>query len=178
MQSRQFFAFLSRVHHQRGHLKPHVQALPWYTLVRDKVTDPAYASWFMHFGPPTVGQGWHVPQCDTNYQPPLCTDLYHGKRRELLKWRDTGTDSTPSALLYRPGTDPRKQMTCSHAILPRFPPESYRQGYPTGDGNCAAPACDVGSVPVGESRRGEQQAHRCAISAPYIQGSTSLTSGP
>ena len=56
-----------------------VQALPWYTLVREKVTDPAYAAWFMKFGPPTVGNGWHVPQCDTNYDPPLCTDLYHGK---------------------------------------------------------------------------------------------------
>lgn len=83
-----------------------IKALPWYTLVRNKVTDPAYAAWFMKFGPPTVGNGWHVPQCDTNYDPPLCTDLYHDQ------------EQTP--------------------------------GYPTGDGNCAAPACDVGSVPVGE----------------------------
>ena len=45
-----------------------VKALPWYTLVRTKITDPAYASWFMSFGPPTVGNGWHVP---------LCTNLYH-----------------------------------------------------------------------------------------------------
>ena len=47
--------------------------------MRNKVTDPAYAAWFMRFGPPTVGNGWHVPQCDTNYDPPLCTDFYHGK---------------------------------------------------------------------------------------------------
>ena len=56
-----------------------IKALPWYTLVRNKVTDPAYAAWFMRFGPPTVGNGWHVPQCDTNYDPPLCSDLYHGE---------------------------------------------------------------------------------------------------
>ena len=79
---------------------------PADTLVRTKVTDPAYAAWFLPFGPPTVGQGWHVPACDTNYQPPLCTKLYH----------DQG--QTP--------------------------------GYPHGDGDCTAPACDVGSVPVGE----------------------------
>lgn len=83
-----------------------IKALPWYTLVRTKVTDPAYAKWFLPFGPPTVGNGWHVPACDDNYSPPLCTSLYH----------DQG--QTP--------------------------------GYPHGDGDCAAPACDVGSVPVGE----------------------------
>lgn len=61
----------------------------------------------MKFGPPTVNNNsWHVPQCDTNYEPPLCTTLYH----------DQG--QTP--------------------------------GYPHGDGDCTAPACDVGSVPVGE----------------------------
>jgi hypothetical protein len=74
--------------------------------VREKITDPAYSAWFLPFGPPTVGNGWHVPQCDSNYDPPLCTNLYH----------DQG--QTP--------------------------------GYPHGDGDCAPPACDVGSVPVGE----------------------------
>jgi hypothetical protein len=54
-----------------------VKALPWYTLVREKITDPEYKDWFLPFGPPTVGNGWHVPQCDTNYNPPLCTQLYH-----------------------------------------------------------------------------------------------------
>ena len=72
-----------------------VKALPWLTSVRVKLEDPAYHSWFLKFGAPTVGNGWHVPQCDNNYSPPLCTDLYH----------DQG--QTP--------------------------------GYPSGDGNCAAP---------------------------------------
>jgi hypothetical protein len=83
-----------------------VKSLPWLTLVREKITDKAYSPWFLPFGPPTVGSGWHVPNCDNNYSPPLCTDLYH----------DQG--QTP--------------------------------GYPHGDGDCAAPACNVGSVPVGE----------------------------
>lgn len=82
------------------------KALPWFSTVRAKLTDPAYASWFVAFGPPTVGDGWHVPNCDTNYQPPRCSALYHDN-------------------LQVPG-------------------------YPTGDGVCTAPGCDVGSVPVGE----------------------------
>ena len=27
-----------------------VKALPWYTFVREKISDPAYAGWFLHFG--------------------------------------------------------------------------------------------------------------------------------
>jgi len=48
----------------------------------------------------------HVPVCDDNYSPPLCSNLYHD--------------------------------------------QSQTPGYPHGDGNCLAPGCDVGSVPVGE----------------------------
>ena len=47
-----------------------------------------------------------VPVCDTNFDPPKCSNLYHDQTQ------------TP--------------------------------GYPAGDGVCAAPGCDVGSVPVGE----------------------------
>ena len=43
---------------------------------------------------------------DDNYNPPLCSNLYHD--------------------------------------------QSQTPGYPKGDGNCLAPGCDVGSVPVGE----------------------------
>ena len=27
-----------------------VKALPWYTSVREKISDPNYAGWFLHFG--------------------------------------------------------------------------------------------------------------------------------
>jgi hypothetical protein len=85
-----------------------IKALPWYTLVRKKVTDPAYAPWFMKFSDQVIANhsAAHVPVCDTNYQPPRCSNLYHD--------------------------------------------QSQTPGFPKGDGNCAAPGCDVGSVPVGE----------------------------
>ena len=91
-----------------GTYRNSVKALPWFSSVRVKISDPAYAKWFLPFGPPTVnGTEWHVPACDNNYSPPLCSALYHDQTQ------------TP--------------------------------GYPSGDGNCDPPACDVGGVvPVGE----------------------------
>jgi len=80
-----------------------IKALPWYTSVREKLTDPAYLKWFLNF---TKTGTPHVPKCDDNYKPPLCSDYYHDQSQ------------TPE--------------------------------YPHGDGDCSAPACDVGSVPVGE----------------------------
>jgi len=81
-----------------------IKALPWYTTVRETLTDPAYAKWFINFG--ANSKPYHVPTCDPNYKPPLCSDYYHD--------------------------------------------QSQTPGYPHGDGDCTAPACDVGSVPVGE----------------------------
>ena len=57
-----------------------IMALPWFSDARAKLTDPAYAAWFVPFGAPTVNStAWHVPPCDTNYNPPLCSRLYHGQ---------------------------------------------------------------------------------------------------
>jgi hypothetical protein len=55
-----------------------IKALPWYTTVRVKAEDPAYAAWFLHFNCSAAGPttGCHVPVCDNNYSPPLCTALY------------------------------------------------------------------------------------------------------
>jgi len=81
-----------------------IKALPWFTTVRETLTDPAYTKWFLPFG--ANSKPYHVPQCDNNYKPPLCSNYYHDQ------------EQTP--------------------------------GYPHGDGDCTVPACDVGSVPVGE----------------------------
>ena len=103
------------------------KALPWFTSVRRKLADPAYAAWFLRYGqvPPINGSAYFSPPCDTNYDPPLCSDLYH--------------DSAASPDFARM---PRCQIDgdCSVQV----------PGFPFGDGNCSAPACDVGAVPVGE----------------------------
>ena len=38
-----------RSHHLDPPPNTSLQALPWYTSVREKVTDPAYSAWFMKF---------------------------------------------------------------------------------------------------------------------------------
>ena len=56
-----------------------VKALPWLSVVRAKLVDPAFSSWFLNFSA-AVQQNHslsHVPVCDESYSPPLCTHLYH-----------------------------------------------------------------------------------------------------
>jgi hypothetical protein len=55
------------------------QALPWFSTVREKLVDPAYAGWFLRFNPDNTS--YHVPACDTNYNPPLCSVFYHDQVR-------------------------------------------------------------------------------------------------
>ena len=47
--------------------------------MRDKITDPAYAGWFLKNKPggSFPNGSYHVSQCDHNYDPPLCSNLYH-----------------------------------------------------------------------------------------------------
>ena len=51
-----------------------VKALPWYTSVRNAIGNPANSDWFPKFKPNAT---YHVPQCDTNFNPPRCTEFYH-----------------------------------------------------------------------------------------------------
>ena len=52
------------------------------TLVREKVIDPKYDKWFMHFSDEaitdkTTDPKMHAKMCDSSYNPPRCSDLYH-----------------------------------------------------------------------------------------------------
>jgi len=51
-----------------------VKALPWYSSIREKLSDPAYSGWFLHFSAKVAP---HVPKCDTDFDPPKCSELYH-----------------------------------------------------------------------------------------------------
>ena len=56
-----------------------VKALPWLTVVREKLTDPDYSVWFLNFSAAVQRNHSlsHVPVCDDAYDPPLCSHLYH-----------------------------------------------------------------------------------------------------
>jgi hypothetical protein len=102
------------------------KALPWFKTVREKLESPAHSRWFLSYGktPPNAG-AYFSPPCDPNYDPPLCSTLYH--------------DSTLSPD-YTKLPNCAVDGDCSVQV----------PGFPFGDGNCSAPACDTGAVPVGE----------------------------
>jgi hypothetical protein len=55
-----------------------VKALPWYTSVREKMTDPAYAGWFLRFGDqPTLNGTYHQPPCTGE----KCSVFYHDQEQ-------------------------------------------------------------------------------------------------
>ena len=86
-----------------------VKALPWLTYVREKLTDPAYSGWFLHFAPGgSLPNGtWHVPACDDNYSPPLCSAYYHDQQQ---------TPSVPSP--SNPNPDGACVGTCDCGSVP------------------------------------------------------------
>lgn len=57
-----------------------VKALPWYTSVREKLTNPAYAGFFLKFNP-SNSTPYAVPPCDSNYSPPKCSPFYHDQEQ-------------------------------------------------------------------------------------------------
>ena len=67
-----------------------VYAYPWFTEVRKILDDPAYEPWFLMFS----GSGpWTSPNCDKNFDPPLCTKYFHTQMDTPLpttKWGNKG----------------------------------------------------------------------------------------
>jgi len=58
-----------------------VIAYPWFPSARQKLVDPAYAGWFLRFKPGGAfpNGSYHVPACDGNFDPPLCSGFYHSQ---------------------------------------------------------------------------------------------------
>ena len=51
-----------------------IKMLPWFSSVRRMLSDTSSAPWLLKF----AGSGpFHVPTCDNNTSPPLCSDKYH-----------------------------------------------------------------------------------------------------
>jgi hypothetical protein len=71
-----------------------LKALPWFTTVRTVLDDPAYSGWFLPFkqGGYFPNGSYHVPNCDTNYDPPLCSPLYHDQEQVISPARTALVD--------------------------------------------------------------------------------------
>ncbi len=60
-----------------------VKALPWYSSVREKITDPQYSGWFLKFkaGGSMANGSWHSPLCTTDASGEKCSMLYHDQEQ-------------------------------------------------------------------------------------------------
>lgn len=70
-----------------------VKALPWYTSVREKLTNPAYAGFFLKFNP-SNSTPYAVPPCDSNYSPPKCSPFYHDQEQTPGHPKGDGDEKT------------------------------------------------------------------------------------
>ena len=52
-----------------------VKALAWFSHVREKLADPAYAGFFLPYSPAVPAP--QSPACDAAFDPPRCTALFH-----------------------------------------------------------------------------------------------------
>ena len=70
-------AAMTKAKNPEGHVWVYrnlVKALPWFHTVREKLLDPAYSAFFLKFDATQKGN-YSVPQCDNNYDPPICSDF-------------------------------------------------------------------------------------------------------
>eukprot|EP01065_Artemidia_motanka_P034933 TRINITY_DN42915_c0_g1_i1.p1 TRINITY_DN42915_c0_g1~~TRINITY_DN42915_c0_g1_i1.p1 ORF type:complete len:440 (+),score=155.68 TRINITY_DN42915_c0_g1_i1:56-1375(+) len=57
-----------------------VKALPWFTAVREKLDDPAYAGWFLKFDQSKPASSYHVPACAAE-NASHCSVFYHDQEQ-------------------------------------------------------------------------------------------------
>jgi hypothetical protein len=60
-----------------------VKALPWYTSVREKIADPAYAGFFLKFNQAKSAPAPHVAKCQESHvgNPSKCSEFYHDQEQ-------------------------------------------------------------------------------------------------
>lgn len=64
-----------------------VKALPWYTDVREKISDPRYAGWFLRFRG-SLQDDYQVPPCTAG----KCSELYHDQLQTPVHCDAPGCD--------------------------------------------------------------------------------------
>lgn len=118
-----------------------VYAYPWYTSVRTILDDPAYAPWFINFKPVGpwyrlvvavvvigVTSGWCLG----------CVSLRHDARS--CRTRPSLAPASPSSLRIALPCSPKCDNNYDPPLCSNyFHMQEQTPGYPTGDGDCAAP---------------------------------------
>ena len=75
-----------------------IKALSWFASVRELLVDPAYSPWFLRFAatPPKNNGTYYSPPCDPNYNPPLCSNLYHDQTQSPAYPKGDGDCAAPA----------------------------------------------------------------------------------
>ena len=75
-----------------------INALSWFASVRELLVDPAYEAWFLPFSatPPINGSSYYSPPCDANYDPPLCSRLFHDQTQSPAFPKGDGDCAAPA----------------------------------------------------------------------------------
>ena len=81
-----------------------VKALPWYTSVREKLTDPQYSGWFLKFKPGgSINGSWHSPPCTTDKSGEKCSGPSRAKSASRSLRRALLISQVKAGSLYRRG---------------------------------------------------------------------------
>jgi len=85
-------------------------AMAWMTSVREKLSDPALAHWFLRFAatPPIANKSYWQPPCDNTEGKPICSQLYHAQTQSPGYPPAPGNDGNCSA----PGCDCGGSVPC------------------------------------------------------------------
>ena len=88
-----------------------VKALPWFTTVREKILDPAYAGWFINF---SGNHDYHVPDCAAENKS-KCSVFYHDQ--EQTPAVPTASNPHPDGSCPSTGCDVGPNLPCGEYVF-------------------------------------------------------------
>ena len=146
-----------------------VKAWSWSTSIREKLEDPAYEGFFLKFNP-NNSTPYHVPQCDTNFDPPKCSDFYHDPEKTL----QYGSECTEACDC---GSIPCGKYIFDHrngSMLTKWLVEEYMGSAVTGLGNPNVDGFFIDDVwkPTGPSESGANAVEDMGLSTNDISAMT------
>ena len=100
-----------------------IKALSWFSSVRELLVDPAYAKWILPFSatPPINGSRYYSPPCDSNYDPPLCSALFHDQTQSPAYPKGDGDCAAPACDTGAVPSGEYVSARCSRCSAPRAP---------------------------------------------------------
>jgi len=105
--------------------------MAWMTSVREKLSDPALAHWFLRFAttPPIANQSYWQPPCDNTDVTPVCSQLYHAQTQAPGTHPRPATMATAARVAVTAGVPFRVVLICGITEFPRSASSSHRHTF-------------------------------------------------